>query len=84
LQEELLSVDTKSNQLDYLFGLFHNDHMNYHLEADAEREPTLLEMTAKAMDMLAAKGHRGYVLLVEGMGKLFPELLNLIEVFFWF
>jgi alkaline phosphatase len=70
LQDELLSVDTKSNQLDYLFGLFHNDHMNYHLEADAEREPTLMEMTAKAMEVLAANSQRGYVLLVEGDGKV--------------
>jgi alkaline phosphatase len=65
-QEELLSVDTKTNHLDYLFGLFHYDHMNYHLQSDLEHDPTLLEMTSKALDVLEANGERGYVLLVEG------------------
>lgn len=39
--------------------------MSYYMEADHELEPTLTEMTAKAIEMLE-KNEKGYVLLVEG------------------
>ncbi len=40
-------------------------HMSYDLERDANREPSLAQMTAKAMDILT-KHPSGYFLVVEG------------------
>ncbi len=53
-----------------VFGLFAPDHMAYDLDraGDPGGEPTLAEMTEKAIGILTAKGG-GYVLLVEG-GKI--------------
>jgi alkaline phosphatase len=39
--------------------------MDYKLEADTEVEPSLVEMTAKALEVLK-KNENGFVLLVEG------------------
>jgi len=50
---------------DYLLGLFAPSHMNYHLEADHDKEPTLAEMTAAAIRVLQ-KESKGYFLFVEG------------------
>ncbi|GAU92363.1 hypothetical protein RvY_04454-2 [Ramazzottius varieornatus] len=69
---------TDMNQLepantDYVFGLFNNDHMNYELERNkttnnANREPSLKEMTEKAIDILLRHGD-GFFLAFEG-GKI--------------
>ncbi len=55
-----------------LFGLFdqadqfqNQGHMNYELDRDPAQEPSLAEMTSKAIDILAAK-NKGYFLMVEG------------------
>ncbi|MEX8496139.1 alkaline phosphatase [Sphaerotilus sp.] len=40
-------------------------HMSYELDRDSAKEPSLAEMTTKAIDVLAAKG-KGYFLMVEG------------------
>jgi len=40
--------------------------MSYRMLADAQREPSLQEMTIKALEILR-RNDRGYVLLVEGM-----------------
>lgn len=48
---------------EYLLGLFNNDHMAYHL--DAENEPTLEEMVEVAIKMLS-RSSNGYFLFVEG------------------
>ncbi|GAC1632394.1 MAG: alkaline phosphatase [Nevskia sp.] len=45
-------------------GLFNRDHMNFDADRPAT-EPSLAEMTSKAIDVLAAKG-TGYFLMVEG------------------
>jgi alkaline phosphatase len=54
---------------DYLFGLFDNDHMPYHLQTIDENidhlKPTLEEMTEKAIDILS-KNDNGFFLFVEG------------------
>jgi alkaline phosphatase len=54
-------------ETDHLLGLFAHSHMQF--EADRERtpsgEPSLLEMTARALDVLE-RNPRGYFLLVEG------------------
>ena len=46
-------------------GLFTKDHMAYDLDRDASKEPSLSEMTGKAIDALAAK-KKGFFLMVEG------------------
>ncbi|CAN5904987.1 alkaline phosphatase [soil metagenome] len=50
---------------DRLFGLFTSSHMSYDLDRDPAKEPSLAEMTTKAMDVLA-KNTKGYFLMVEG------------------
>lgn len=50
---------------DRLFGLFTSSHMSYDLDRDPAKEPSLAEMTTKAMDVLA-KNAKGYFLMVEG------------------
>uniref|UniRef100_A0A182IZN1 alkaline phosphatase n=1 Tax=Anopheles atroparvus TaxID=41427 RepID=A0A182IZN1_ANOAO len=52
-------------QVDRLFGLFSANHMSYRLLADQQREPSLEEMTASALELLK-RNDRGFVLLVEG------------------
>lgn len=48
-----------------LFGLFKASHMSYDLDRAATSEPSLAEMTSKAMDVLASNKN-GYFLMVEG------------------
>ncbi|SEM71162.1 alkaline phosphatase [Mesobacillus persicus] len=62
-KEELNKVGTP----DKLLGLFHPSYMNYKLDVEEtnSQEPTLNEMTAKALDVLS-KGKNGFFLMVEG------------------
>jgi len=46
-------------------GLFTSSHMSYDLDRDPSKEPSLGEMTNKAIDVLAAK-KKGFFLMVEG------------------
>ena len=51
-----------------LVGLFNKDHMNYDLDRiknSAIDEPSLADMTTKAIDVLS-KNNKGYFLMVEG------------------
>jgi len=48
-----------------LVGLFTNSHMSYDLDRDPAKEPSLAEMTDKAIDVLA-KNDKGFFLMVEG------------------
>lgn len=52
-------------QSEYVMGLFTAGHMNYNLDADREKEPTLTEMTEAAIKILQ-KEQNGYFLFVEG------------------
>lgn len=52
-------------QSEYVMGLFTAGHMNYNLEADRDKEPTLTEMTEAAVRILQ-KEENGYFLFVEG------------------
>lgn len=48
-----------------IVGLFTPNHMAYDLDRDPALEPSLAEMTSKAIDALAAK-KKGFFLMVEG------------------
>ncbi|SEN56971.1 alkaline phosphatase [Duganella sp. CF517] len=60
---ELNAID--AGKTDRLLGLFTSGHMSYDLDRDPAKEPSLAEMTTKAMDVLA-KNSKGYFLMVEG------------------
>lgn len=64
--QQLDEIDVE--QTDYLLGLFESDHCMYHLDILNEKlqhqEPSLSEMTAKAIKMLQ-KEENGFVLFVE-------------------
>ncbi|GBP86177.1 Membrane-bound alkaline phosphatase [Eumeta japonica] len=62
-RQGLLSVPL--DDTDYLLGLFESNHMQYHLQADSETEPTLAELTEVAIRMLS-KNPEGFFLFVEG------------------
>ncbi len=48
-----------------VLGLFSGSDMSYELDRDPAAQPSLSEMTAKAIDLLAAKD-KGFFLMVEG------------------
>ena len=50
----------------YMSGLFSDSHMEYDIHPDAAGEPSLAEMTQKAIQILE-KNPNGFFLLVEGM-----------------
>ncbi|GJQ80048.1 hypothetical protein Trydic_g19336 [Trypoxylus dichotomus] len=56
------------DDVDYLLGLFEDEHMKYILDDVNGEEPTLEEMTEAAIKVLS-KGENGYFLFVEG-GKI--------------
>ncbi|MGD9561000.1 MAG: alkaline phosphatase [Pyrinomonadaceae bacterium] len=59
------AIDTRKT--DHLFGLFEPSHMRYDFDRpkDAAGEPSLSEMTSKAIDILS-RNKKGFVLMVEG------------------
>lgn len=61
-RDQLLSL--RSNNLDKLLGIFAHSHMSYSSMRTAN-EPSLLEMTKKALEILQ-RNSNGFVLLVEG------------------
>jgi len=60
---EFKAID--ASKTDRLLGLFTSSHMSYELDRDAAKEPSLAEMTTKAMDVLG-RNSKGYFLMVEG------------------
>ncbi|CAB3227238.1 unnamed protein product [Arctia plantaginis] len=60
---DLMKVFNSDDLPEYLLGLFHDDHMDYHLKA--KNQPTLEEMVEVAIKMLS-RNKRGYFLFVEG------------------
>ncbi|KAF2892581.1 hypothetical protein ILUMI_13594 [Ignelater luminosus] len=61
-REGLLGV---SDNTEYVMGLFAGDHMDYNLDRSPEKQPSLEEMTVKAIKLLS-QGENGYFLFVEG------------------
>lgn len=54
-----------ASKTERMVGLFTSSHMSYDLDRDPAKEPSLAEMTTKAMDLLG-KNSKGYFLMVEG------------------
>jgi alkaline phosphatase len=61
---ELNAVDP--TKISRLFGLFTSSHMSYDLDRAATSEPSIADMTVKAMDVLAGNNPKGYFLMIEG------------------
>uniref|UniRef100_A0A1W7RB25 Alkaline phosphatase n=1 Tax=Hadrurus spadix TaxID=141984 RepID=A0A1W7RB25_9SCOR len=61
--EEFLQIDPEKT--DFVMGLFAFDHMQYEADRDKTKEPSIAEMTEKAISVLK-KNDKGYFLLVEG------------------
>ncbi len=84
---QLEALDPKKT--DHLLGLFEYSHMEYEHDrpTDAGGEPSLSEMTAKAMDILS-RNPKGYFLMVEAgridhahhAGNAFRALTDTIEL----
>lgn len=60
---ELNAIDASKSER--VLGLFTSSHMSYDLDRDPAKEPSLAEMTTKAMELLGKNG-KGYFLMVEG------------------
>uniref|UniRef100_T1D3W2 Alkaline phosphatase n=1 Tax=Psorophora albipes TaxID=869069 RepID=T1D3W2_9DIPT len=63
---QLMSANVED--LDYLLGLFADTHMSYERVRDTSTggEPSLSDMTEKAIQVLKRKNSNGFVLMVEG------------------
>lgn len=62
-KEALLKLDLENT--DHVLGLFASSHMDYNLDADRSKQPSLAEMTETAIKLLQ-RGDNGFVLFVEG------------------
>lgn len=58
-------LNLSASESDYVLGLFSPGHMSFNLDADREKEPTLLEMTETAIQLLQ-RDNKGFFLFVEG------------------
>ncbi len=55
----------KSSNSNKLWGMFAEESLNYDIDRDPSKEPSLAEMTQKALDTLS-KNDKGFFLMVEG------------------
>lgn len=82
------AVDAKKTK--HLLGLFEPSHLKYEYDRskDASGEPSLSEMTAKAIDVLSNNNNKGFFLMVEAgridhahhNGNAFRALTDAIEL----
>lgn len=61
-------MNAEVDEIDYLMGLFADTHMSYEQVRDTSEggEPSLADMTEKAIRVLKRKNSNGFVLMVEG------------------
>lgn len=71
-------LNVNVSDVDYLLGIFNDDHLSYNLEK-TDREPDLTEMALVAMNILS-RNRNGYLLLIEGM-SLSPYLFSIYNSF---
>ncbi|CAG8792029.1 15779_t:CDS:2, partial [Acaulospora morrowiae] len=67
-REEFDKLDNTSHSIP-LLGLFTLDHMSYEIDRDATKEPSLGEMSEKALKILEAQtanSDKGFFLMIEG------------------
>ncbi|EDW72274.1 uncharacterized protein Dwil_GK20837 [Drosophila willistoni] len=62
-RDQLLSVN--ASKIKSLIGTFGSSTMNFHLDADPTQQPTLSELTTKAIEVLS-KNEKGYFVFIEG------------------
>jgi alkaline phosphatase len=58
-------MEVNAGRTDKIFGLFASSHIEYKMLRNTETDPSLMEMTMKALEILK-KNENGFVLLVEG------------------
>ena len=58
-------MDAAADLPEYLLGLFESSHMQYHMQANPDTEPTLAELTEVAIRSLS-RNENGFFLFVEG------------------
>lgn len=58
-------MDAAAELPEYLLGLFEGSHMQYHMQANPDTEPTLAELTEVAIRSLS-RNDNGFFLFVEG------------------
>lgn len=61
-KSDLLNISSTTEKL---LGLFASDHMDYNLDRDTDADPSLLEMTTAAINLLS-QSEEGFFLFVEG------------------
>ncbi|KAF5271195.1 hypothetical protein FQA39_LY08202 [Lamprigera yunnana] len=66
--EDLPQLKKINGDTEYVLGLFNSDHLSFNLDRDVNNEPSLQEMTEKAIEVLS-QGDKGFFLFVEG-GKI--------------
>lgn len=49
-----------------ILGLFANSHMSFEIDRDPTLQPSLAQMTQKALDLLQANSNKGFFLMIEG------------------
>lgn len=65
-RNELMKLNDKT---EYLMGLFSPSHMSFDIDRNVDEEPSLTEMTFKAIEVLSRKNRHGFLLVVEA-GKI--------------